>query len=252
MALAGLIIGYIQLVAILGFLLLKLPAVLGAANSSPDKSGQSLVSESIESVANDSSETVVTEGGEPERASEPVAASDPAPVVRRALDGNSFFGAASRGNKFVFIIDKSSSMGGDRLAAANEELCRTLNGLKATNKFMVYFFSDNAESMPARTMLSGTPKNIRWAVKWVRTRSVQGGTDPRQALHWCFNLRPDTVWLLTDGQFSDEGGVLDTIATGNRQLKARINTVAFHVKDGADILQRIARENDGKYRFVKQ
>ena len=116
---------------------------------------------------------------------------------------------------------------------------------------MVYFFSDNAESMPARTMLSGTPKNIRWAVKWVRTRSVQDGTDPRQALHWCFKLRPDTVWLLTDGQFSDEGGVLDTIATGNRQLKARINTVAFHVKDGADILQRIARENDGKYRFVK-
>ena len=55
-----------------------------------------------------------------------------------------------------------------------------------------------------------------------------------------------------DDQFSDEGGVLDTIATGNRQLKARINTVAFHVKDGADILQRIARENDGKYRFVKQ
>ena len=251
LALAGLIIGYIQLVAILGFLLLKLPAGLGAANSSPDKSGQSLVSESIEPVANDSSETVVTEGGEPERASEPVAASDPAPVVRRALDGNSFFGTASRGNKFVFIIDKSGSMGGDRLAAAKEELCRTLNGLKATNKFMVYFFSDNAESMPARTMLSGTPENIRWAVKWVRTRSVQGGTDPRQALHWCFKLRPDTVWLLTDGQFSDEGGVLDTIATGNRQLKARINTVAFHVKDGADILQRIARENDGKYRFVK-
>ena len=80
LALAGLIIGYIQLVAILGFLLLKLPAVLGAANSSLDKSGQSLVSESIESVANDSSETVVTEGGEPERANEP-----PTPKRRRAL-----------------------------------------------------------------------------------------------------------------------------------------------------------------------
>ena len=80
LALAGLIIGYIQLVAILGFLLLKLPAVLGEANSSPDKSGQSLVSESIEPVANDSSETVVTEGGEPERASEP-----PTPKRRRAF-----------------------------------------------------------------------------------------------------------------------------------------------------------------------
>jgi hypothetical protein len=63
-------------------------------------------------------------------------------------------------------------------------------------------------------------------------------------------LRPDTVWLLTDGQFAD-GPALDAIAAGNRQLKARINTLAFHDKGGADILQRIARENDGTYRFVK-
>ena len=188
-------------------------------------------------------------------------------IVSVAKGVNVFFGTASRGNKFVFIIDKSGSMEGDRLAAAKEELCRTLKGLKATDKFMVYFFSDNAEPMPvpamlsffsnnaepmpARAMLSGTPKNIRWAVKWVRTRSVQGGTAPRQSLHWCFNLRPATVWLLTDGLFSDEDGALDTIATGNRQLKARINTVALHDKDGADILRRIARENDGKYRFVE-
>ena len=104
--------------------------------------------------------------------------------------------------------------------------------------------------MPARAMLAGTPKNIQWATDWVRGRSVAGGTNPTQALSWCFNLRPDTVWLLTDGQFSD-GPALDAIAAGNRQLKARINTLAFHDKAGANILQRIARENDGTYRFVK-
>ena len=165
-------------------------------------------------------------------------------------EGVSFFGTVSRGNKFVFIIDKSGSMSGNRLAAAKKELCSTLKGLKPTDKFMIYFFSDAAQAMPARAMLAGTPKNIQWATDWVSGRSVAGGTNPTQALSWCFNLRPDTVWLLTDGQFAD-GPALDAIAAGNRQLKARINTLAFHDKGGADILQRIARENDGTYRFVK-
>jgi hypothetical protein len=180
----------------------------------------------------------------------PVAVENLKMLHAKPEEGVSFFGTASRGNKFVFIIDKSGSMSGNRLAAAKEELCSTLKGLKPTDKFMIYFFSDGAQAMPSRAMLPGTPQNIKWATNWVRGRSVDGGTNPTQALSWCFNLRPDTVWLLTDGGFA-EGPALDAIAAGNRQLKARINTLAFHDKAGADILQRIARENDGTYRFVK-
>ena len=180
----------------------------------------------------------------------PVAVENLKMLHAKPEEGVSFFGTVSRGNKFVFIIDKSGSMSGNRLAAAKKELCSTLKGLKPTDKFMIYFFSDAAQAMPARAMLAGTPKNIQWATDWVRGRSVDGGTNPTQALSWCFNLRPDTVWLLTDGQFAD-GPALDAIAAGNRQLKARINTLAFHDKAGANILQRIARENDGTYRFVK-
>ena len=180
----------------------------------------------------------------------PVAVENLKMLHAKPEEGVSFFGTASRGNKFVFIIDKSYSMSGNRLAAAKEELCGTLKGLKPTDKIMIYFFSDGAQAMPSRAMLPGTPQNIKWATNWVRGRSVDGGTNPTQALSWCFNLRPDTVWLLTDGQFAD-GPALDAIANGNRQLKARINTLAFHDKGGANILQRIARENDGTYRFVK-
>ena len=180
----------------------------------------------------------------------PVAVENLKMLHAKPEEGVSFFGTVSRGNKFVFIIDKSGSMSGNRLAAAKKELCSTLKGLKPTDKFMIYFFSDAAQAMPARAMLAGTPKNIQWATDWVRGRSVAGGTNPTEALSWCFNLRPDTVWLLTDGQFAD-GPALDAIAAGNRQLKARINTLAFHDKAGANILQRIARENDGTYRFVK-
>ncbi len=170
----------------------------------------------------------------------------------RPEESVSFFGTASRGNRFVFIIDKSGSMSGERLNAAKTELCGTLKVLKPTDQFMIYFFGDNAEPFPAPAMLKGTPENIRRATQWVRNRESDGGTNPVQALRWCFNLRPDTVWLLTDGRFNDEGGALDAIANGNRQLRARINTLAFHDKGGADILQRIARENDGNYQFVQR
>ena len=167
-------------------------------------------------------------------------------------EGVSFFGTRSKGKRFVFVIDKSGSMNSQgRLAKAKRELIATLRSLKPDTLFMVYFFDHGAEPMPAKAMMAATPENVAWAARWIEGRNVGGSTDPRDALRFTFNLKPDTVWLLTDGQFKNEHEVLGQIREANPQAVIRINTVAFKDKSGEAVLKQIAAENDGNYRFVQ-
>ena len=105
--------------------------------------------------------------------------------------------------------------------------------------------------MPVNSMLAAVPKNIQWAEKWVNNRGFGSGTDPKQALRFTFNVKPDTVWLLTDGQFRDESGALSIIKRANPKKNVRINTLAFDSRGGERVLKQIAEENDGTYRFIK-
>ena len=167
-------------------------------------------------------------------------------------EGVSFFGTRSKGKRFVFVIDKSGSMNSQgRLGKAKRELIATLQSLKPDTRFMVYFFDHIADPMPVRAMMAATPENVAWAARWIEGRDVGGSTDPSDALRLTFSLKPDTVWLLTDGQFADEDELLGQIRSANPQSAIRINTVAFKDKSGEAVLKQIAAENDGTYRFVQ-
>lgn len=169
-----------------------------------------------------------------------------APPKREAV---SFFGTPGQGNRFVFIIDKSGSMEGNRLAHAKRELVATLNQLPAHALFMVYFFDDNADPMQPQGMMEATPANLKAAMRWVMGRSCQGGgTNPGTAIHKAFRLKPDTIWLLSDGVFAQEHiGLVKRLNHGDR---TRVNTLAFHDPSGEGLLKAIAGQNGGRFRFV--
>ena len=61
-------------------------------------------------------------------------------------------------------------------------------------------------------------------------------------------LKPHTIWLLTDGEFPDD--ICDKLKTANPEQKVSINTIAFHDPSGEAVMKRIAKENAGDYRFV--
>jgi hypothetical protein len=100
-------------------------------------------------------------------------------------------------------------------------------------------------------MLAAVPENIRFAERWINGRTFgRGGTNPSEALRYTFNLKPDTVWLLTDGKFFNDKTVVGRIRLANPQKKIRINTLAIMDRSGEAVLKKIAAENDGTYRFV--
>jgi hypothetical protein len=182
----------------------------------------------------------------------PVAVQNLKMLNTKPEEGVSFFGTPSKGDRFVFIIDKSGSMKrGNRFPKAKVELIRVLRALPQNARFMIYFFDGGAEAMPANAMLAAVPKNIQFAEKWINGRTFgSGGTNPSQALRFTFSLKPDTVWLLTDGKFFNDETVVARIRQANPQKKIRINTLAIMDRQGEPVLKQIASENDGTYRFV--
>ena len=71
-----------------------------------------------------------------------------------------------------------------------------------------------------------------------------GGTDPRTSIKQALSLRPEAVFLLSDGLFPE--GTVETVSRYNTR-KIPIHCVDLSGGEGGDHLVRIARESGGKY-----
>jgi hypothetical protein len=167
--------------------------------------------------------------------------------------GASFFGLAARGSKFVFVVDRSGSMGNDRkLEEAKKELMRSVYALERASKFFIIFYETGFQPMPANGLVPATVPNKNTYLGWVEGIRPGGNTHPSQAMLKALALKPDAIWLLSDGEFNENIDVPDLIRTNNPGAKVQIHTIAFHSDAGAPALQRIAEENRGTYKFVGQ
>jgi hypothetical protein len=168
--------------------------------------------------------------------------------------GAGFFGTQGKGQSFVYVVDMSGSMGGDRFRRAIAELMRSVNKLKPEQSFFVYFFNDRAyplfDPRPARGLLQATPGNKTRALRWIRQRQPSSTTNPDLALQQALELKPDVIFLLTDGELDDPDSVRKMIREKNK-TGVTIHTIAFENEEGGATLQAIAGENNGTFRFIR-
>jgi hypothetical protein len=158
----------------------------------------------------------------------------------------SFFGIRAQGRFFVYVIDCSESMiDEDRFARATMEVRRSVLALQAPQQFEVIFYNEDPTPMP------GGPKprpadsqNKGQLLTWLRMVEPDGGTDPRAALRQALILRPEAIFLLSDGEFPD--GTAQAVVHFNPH-RIPIHCVDLSGGAGGDHLRRIARESGGKY-----
>lgn len=155
-----------------------------------------------------------------------------------------FFGMQAEGQFFVFVVDCSGSMiRRARLSRAKQELTRAVQSLKFPQRFHVIFYNE------APRELIGGPFSADQAAKrklegFLRQVPADGETDPRAAMRAAIALRPDAIFLLSDGQYP--AGAADAV------IKANPDRVPVHCIDlsggaaGPDLM-RIAHESGGRY-----
>ena len=162
----------------------------------------------------------------------------------------SFYGIRAKGQVFIYVVDCSGSMiDEDRLIRAKAELRRTIMSLKEPQRFKVIFYNHEMIPMPGDLPLAADWDSKERLLNWLRLIEPDGETDPRGAMSLALSLRPDAVFLLSDGAFPD--GTAEAIAKKNSR-KIPIHGIDLSGGEGGDHLMRIARDSGGQYKARAQ
>lgn len=168
--------------------------------------------------------------------------------------GANFFGSYAVGEKFVFVLDSSKSMTGERWLYACQELMDSVNRLQPNQKFFVICFDDKTTCMfdaaPSRMKYyESTPENRGRLKRWLGLRRLGPGTFPAQAMTLALQLHPDAIFMLSDGELRDETILvlrnINGFSTERRQVP--IHTVHLMSLEGRESLRLIATENAGTF-----
>jgi hypothetical protein len=168
--------------------------------------------------------------------------------------GATFFGTTVSGRRFVYVVDASRSMAGTRFRKAKRELVRSVSNLRPDQQYYVIFFGFDTYPMyfpqPCPSLVPAVPETWKRLCRWMRyvDPNTQPATNGRAAVLLALALKPDAVYVLSDGAFTDDT-VPALLAAGDNEIP--IHTIAFGSEHARRDLQRIAEAHHGTYRLVR-
>lgn len=174
----------------------------------------------------------------------------------------SLFGSApARGHSFVFVIDRSKSMGGSGLGAleaAQRELEAALAPLQPNHKFEIVAYHNRpvyfSQSFNERKQLVVASDRNK-----ARVKSFFGGlapfgyTEHEMAIKAGLWLKPDVIYFLTDGGLPPlNDGQISRLRRMALSQGTTIHSIQFGAgpRQGSDFMERLAVATKGGYGYV--
>lgn len=169
----------------------------------------------------------------------------------------SLFGSpTAKGHRFVFVVDRSKSMGGTGLGAlqaARTQLLRQLDRLESNHEFQIIAYHNSTVMFGQRKLRPATPQNLKLVPQFFDNLVAYGGTDHEAALHAALNLQPEFIFLLTDGDDPTIG--LERLR--EISLRAGSRTVIHCIQFGTEstspketFMKSLAAICGGEYRYI--
>jgi Ca-activated chloride channel family protein len=156
----------------------------------------------------------------------------------------------------VFVLDRSGSMGGAKMASAARACSVLLQTLGPRDRFAIQAFDDSQEWMPGG-FTAADEGGLEKGEKFLRTIDARGGTEMYGAVGEAIGLigkRKDATGrlavavLITDGEVGDESRILKRIQT--ELGDARVFTVGVDTAVNDGFLKRLAALGGGTASFV--
>jgi hypothetical protein len=173
-----------------------------------------------------------------------------------------FCGIEGGGNHFVYLVDSSKSMG-SAFPSARRQLLASIAALAPRQRFYVIMYDRTPDYMRITQSdrdeprsVYATPENKVAVAKWAAGISMDNGWAPYEPMKFALKLKPDVIFLLSDGEFpqrfeamlQDENRVENLF--GDAGPISIVHTISYHSKVGESRMKRIAAQNRGQYRHV--
>ncbi len=170
----------------------------------------------------------------------------------------SFFGTKVDGRRILYVLDNSGGMQGGELEALVDELLRSVESLSSEQEFYVVFYSDMLYPLFYPSAVERfVPANDRFKQRlkaWLETVEFCQGNEVDKAIEAATMIRPDVVYLLTDGDLdSTRDQRRMAFLTDARGRKFPIHTFGLGTGEKsrpADKLRLVAEANGGTFRAV--
>jgi Ca-activated chloride channel family protein len=163
----------------------------------------------------------------------------------------------------VFVIDRSGSMAGEKMAQARNALHFILSRLSPDDRFSVIGF-DESLTVLSETLQYPDRQSLANARRFVDTLSADGSTNLEAAMQTGLNIlarsepRPDApkmIIFLTDGLptagVTDIGLIADSVGRANQEVAARLHVFGVGYDVNTHLLDRLAAENGGSVTYVQ-
>jgi len=144
--------------------------------------------------------------------------------------------------EFIFVFDRSGSMGGSPIVQARDALKTCLRMLGSDDTFVLLVFDDKIDWFTHNPQPI-TQERIDAADKWIEKVNARGGTEIMGAITAALTLPVDPertryVIFLTDGAVSAENEAISTVLRGRGQ--ARIFTFGLGASVNRYLLEKMA------------
>ncbi|KAL3888724.1 hypothetical protein ACJMK2_001087 [Sinanodonta woodiana] len=157
--------------------------------------------------------------------------------------------------EFIFVIDRSGSMQGEKIRSAKETLLLFLKSLPVNCYFNVIGFGSHFESLFPEGSEKYNEENLKKAEELQgQMEADMGGTDILQPLKHIFKQTPidnypRQLFVLTDGEVHNTREVVKL--TGSNSQYTRVFTVGIGQGASTTLVRGLAKAGNGKEVFVK-
>ena len=139
-----------------------------------------------------------------------------------------------------------------RFETALNELMIAVNDLTPKQRFYVIFYSDTAYPMmhprPVTQLVPATTRNKQQLFYWLETVQLCLQTNGKQAIQAAFNMKPDVIYVLGDGAFTDGASRHFAKMSKTRTI---LHTRGMEVKpNNAKEFEIMAKAHGGNYKDV--
>jgi Ca-activated chloride channel family protein len=152
---------------------------------------------------------------------------------------------------FIFLLDRSGSMSGEKLREAKKALRLCLRKLRSGDRFTIFAF-DHTLTIFDR-LVPFNRLNLHQADLWIQQIEAGGGTELFEALRVAFLLesspnRERVLVLITDGQVGDEERIARLFEENRRNLKVLL--IGIDTAVNQELFERILLSVPGWVEYI--